>query len=105
MSFSFVAIGDVHLDSPSFLCREDRIELEESKRKTFKKAVDIAIERDASAFLICGDLYNQSAICFDTYIFLRKCFLVLKDIKYALKDRKIIHKRRNIPLKPESDFP
>ncbi len=65
------------MDAPSLFGEEDRKKLEELKKGAFRKSIDEAIARNASAFLICGDLYNESAVSFETLIFLRKCFLDL----------------------------
>ena len=77
MSFSLLAVGDVHFDAPSLLCAEDRKKLEALKKEAFKKAVDEAVAKNVSAFFICGDLYDEQAVSFETLIFLRKCFLQL----------------------------
>ncbi len=77
MSISIIAIGDVHFDEPSFLSYDDKKSLDEQKKNAFKQAIDMAIARNVSAFLICGDLFNEQSVSFETYIFLRKCFLEL----------------------------
>lgn len=83
MSFSLIAISDVHLDSPSLLGADARNDLEQHKREAFKIAIDEAVSRNVSTFLICGDLYDERSVCFETLMFLRKCFLELSacDIK------------------------
>jgi DNA repair exonuclease SbcCD nuclease subunit len=77
MSFSLLAIGDVHLDAPSLLGGDERKKAEALKKEAFKKAADEAVARNVSAFLICGDLYDESSVSFETLIFLRKNFLKL----------------------------
>ena len=83
MSLNIIAVSDLHFDEPSLLKEEDRKKLEELKKSAFKKIIDEAISRNVSAFLICGDLYNERSVSFETYVFLRKCFLELlnSDIK------------------------
>ena len=77
MSFSLLAIGDVHLDAPSLLGGDERKKVEALKREAFKKAADEAVARNVNAFLICGDLYDEDSVSFETLIFLRKNFLRL----------------------------
>ncbi len=74
---NLIAIGDVHFDAPSLLGGEERKKLEELKKEAFKKAVDEAVSRNVTAFFICGDLYDENSVSFETLIFLRKCFLRL----------------------------
>ncbi len=91
MSFNLIAISDVHLDAPSLLSIDEKNQLEKQKKEAFKKAIEVAIERNVSAFLICGDLFNEDAVSFETLIFLRKCFLDLAscDIKICYAHGKI----------------
>ncbi len=77
MSFNLLALGDVHFDTPSLFGEDERKRLESLKKDAFSKAVDEAMARNANAFLICGDLYDEGALSFETLIFLRKCFLKL----------------------------
>ncbi len=77
MSFKLIAVGDIHFDSPSLFGDDERKKLENLKKDAFKRAVDEAVSRNVSAFLICGDLFHEESVSFETLIFLRKHFLQL----------------------------
>lgn len=77
MSFNLLAVGDIHFDAPSVLGEDESAKLEKHKKDAFKKAVDEAIARNVTAMFICGDLYDENAVSFETLIFLRKNFLKL----------------------------
>lgn len=77
MSFNLMAIGDVHFDAPSLLDDDERKKIEGLKKEAFTKAIDETVNRACSALFICGDLYDEKAVSFETLIFLRKHFLKL----------------------------
>ncbi len=61
--FKFVHAADVHLDTP-FLSRdaETRRRLARAGRDAFTALVDLAIEEDADALLIAGDLFDNDSL-------------------------------------------
>lgn len=73
MSFRFVHIADVHLDTP-FQNRDPHIRevLANCVKNAFSSAVDLAIDRDAHALLIAGDLFDDDTLSYSTVKFLAK---------------------------------
>lgn len=71
MSFRFVHIADVHLDTP-FQNRDAYIRevLGNCLKSAFSSAIDLAIERDAHALLIAGDLFDDENLSYSTVKFL-----------------------------------
>jgi len=71
MSFRFVHMADVHLDTP-FQNRESRVRalLRDSVRQTFKAGVDLALSQKVNALLIAGDLFDNETLSFATEKFL-----------------------------------
>ena len=69
--FSFLHIGDVHLDT-SFLCRSRalRDKLQAAIRTAFSRAVDCAIAEEVDAVLIAGDLFDSDRLGYRTEAFL-----------------------------------
>ena len=68
-------VSDVHLDTPftwgrSEVARDRR----RSIRASLERAVEVAVEREADAFLVAGDLYEQELFAPDTSAFLRTLF-------------------------------
>lgn len=63
----FIHIADVHLDTP-FRTRspELRDRLRSACRQALIRAVDLALARDAHAFLVAGDLFDGERLSFDT---------------------------------------
>lgn len=67
----FVHIADVHLDTP-FAGRspELRERLRSACREAFSRAVDLALEEKAHAFLVAGDLFDADLLSLQTEGFL-----------------------------------
>lgn len=67
----FVHLADAHLDAP-FAGRspEVRERLREASRDALRRAVDLALEVDAHAFLVAGDLFDGERLSFETERFL-----------------------------------
>ncbi len=73
MGFRFVHIADIHLDTP-FQNRDKKLRqiLGECVRESFSGAVDLAIQREAHALLIAGDLFDGNALSYRTVKFLQQ---------------------------------
>lgn len=73
MSFKFIHVADVHLDTP-FKNRDKNIRamLRECQRFALKSSFDLAIENKADAVLIAGDLFDNDTLSFATEKFLLK---------------------------------
>ncbi|MGB9867793.1 MAG: metallophosphoesterase family protein [Bacillota bacterium] len=67
MSFRFVHVADVHLDSP-FCARGNRMRqaLRDAVRSAFQCCVETAIKERAHALLIAGDLFDSQSLSFAT---------------------------------------
>lgn len=67
----FVHIADVHLDTP-FAGRSEtlRKRLREATRESFRRAVDLALDEEAHALLVAGDLFDGQRLSFATERFL-----------------------------------
>lgn len=67
MTFRFVHMADVHLDTP-FVSLDQRLRdlLRQALIKAFESAVDLAVERKAQAVLIAGDLFDNETLSFAT---------------------------------------
>lgn len=67
----FVHLADAHLDTP-FAGRspEVRERLRRASREAFRGAVELALEEDADAFLVAGDLFDGERLSFETERFL-----------------------------------
>jgi DNA repair exonuclease SbcCD nuclease subunit len=76
----FVHVADVHLDTP-FASRSQtlRRRLREAAREAFRRAVTIAIQERAHAFLIAGDLLDGDRLSFGTERFLLEQMASLDD--------------------------
>lgn len=70
-TFTFLHIGDVHLDT-RFLCRTPRLRerLREALRTAFERAVDCAVREEVDALLIAGDLFDGDRLSYRTEAFL-----------------------------------
>lgn len=67
----FVHIADVHLDTPFVArSRDVRDRLREAAREAFRRAVGLAVEEGAHAFLVAGDLFDGARLSFQTERFL-----------------------------------
>lgn len=79
MSFRFLHIADVHLDTPfKTRDRELRTYLRQSIRESFENAVDLAVERKTQALLIAGDFFDNNSLSFATEKFIIDKFSKLK---------------------------
>lgn len=68
-------IADVHLDTPfTWAGPEVARHRRRAIRSALERAVAVAAERDADAFLVAGDLYEQELFAPDTSAFLRNLF-------------------------------
>ncbi|HSR41433.1 MAG TPA: DNA repair exonuclease [Longimicrobiales bacterium] len=67
----FVHLADVHLDTP-FGARSGHVRerLREAAREAFRRAVGLAVEEGAHAFLVAGDLFDGARLSFQTERFL-----------------------------------
>lgn len=65
MTFRFLHVADVHLDTP-FQSRDQdfRSMLQDSLRKAFESCIDLALSRDVHAVLIAGDLFDSGTLSF-----------------------------------------
>lgn len=67
----FVHLADVHLDTPFGARSGDvRERLREAAREAFRRAVGLAVEEGAHAFLVAGDLFDGARLSFQTERFL-----------------------------------
>ncbi|NIP58125.1 MAG: DNA repair exonuclease, partial [Gemmatimonadetes bacterium] len=67
----FVHIADVHLDTPfGTRSRDVRERLRQASREAFRRAVGLALEEGAHAFLVAGDLFDGARLSFQTERFL-----------------------------------
>ncbi|NMA94680.1 MAG: DNA repair exonuclease [Clostridiales bacterium] len=73
MSFRFVHIADVHLDTP-FKNRDAHLRdvLDSNLKHAFTLSIDLAIEKDAHAILIAGDLFDDDTLSYKTVKFLQE---------------------------------
>lgn len=71
MTFKFVHMADIHLDTP-FQSSNGRLRayLRDSIRDAFKASVDIALSRSVHAVLIAGDLFDNDSLSFKSEKFL-----------------------------------
>lgn len=71
LGFRFVHIADVHLESP-FRGRDAAVrrKLRDATYEAFSRAVQLAIDGRADAFLIAGDLFDSERLSFATERFL-----------------------------------
>ena len=67
MAFKFIHIADVHLDTP-FKNRDKnmRMQLKECQRAAFRSAISTAVDQNADALLIAGDLFDNDTLSFKT---------------------------------------
>jgi exonuclease SbcD len=71
LSFKFVHIADVHLDTPfGNKDKSFRTSFSSYVKESFSKVVDLTIEEKANALLIAGDLFDSGTLSFATEIFL-----------------------------------
>lgn len=74
MTFRFVHIADVHLDSPLRSLALRDLELAElvgtASRRAFSRAVDLCLEESVDALLIAGDLYDGDQTSMRTALYL-----------------------------------
>ncbi len=66
-----IHIADCHLDAPSrSLAREVRERVEQSARASFERAVGLAVDREADALVIAGDLFDRDLVRIATELWL-----------------------------------
>lgn len=70
-TFRFVHLADVHLDT-AFVSKRPHVRerLRRASREAFRTAVNLALERDAMALLVAGDLFDSSRLSLETEGFL-----------------------------------
>jgi DNA repair exonuclease SbcCD nuclease subunit len=79
MSFKFLHIADVHLDTPFENKDADiRVMLREKLRGALKASVDAAIINNVDALLIAGDLFDNDTLSFATEKFIIEQMIRLK---------------------------
>ena len=71
MSFRFLHIADLHLDTPFSGRPELKLRLQQAQRDTLIAAVDACLEHQVDALLIAGDLADQETVSYDTIAFVR----------------------------------
>jgi len=71
MSFRFLHIADLHLDTPFSARPELKVRLQQAQRDTLKAAVDACLEHQVHAMLIAGDLADHESVSYDTIAFVR----------------------------------
>lgn len=71
MIFRFVHMADVHLDTP-FQNRDRTVRerMREGVREAFRAGIDLALEAQADAVLVAGDLFDNATLSFATEKFL-----------------------------------
>jgi DNA repair protein SbcD/Mre11 len=66
-----IHVADCHLDAPSrSLARDVRERVEQSARASFERAVGLAIDRQADALVIAGDLFDRDLLRIATELWL-----------------------------------
>lgn len=85
LSFRFVHIADVHLESP-FRGRDAAIrrKLREATYEAFSRAVQLAVDGHADAFLIAGDLFDSERLSFATERFLMEALRKLQEAQITV---------------------
>ncbi len=77
MSFKFLQISDLHFDTPLLMGDSALLRYQEEQRRAFSAAVDLAIDKKVNAFIICGDLYYEDNLSFETAELLSRSFRTL----------------------------
>lgn len=100
--------ADLHLDSPlnSLALRDDelRYQVRAASRKALENIVDLALEHQASALLVSGDLFDRAERSARTAVFLTVQFDRLKDAGIRVFYVKGNHDAVN-PISGGADFP
>ena len=71
MSFRFLHIADLHLDTPFSGHPDLKVRLQQAQRDTLTAAVDACLEHHVDALLIAGDLADHESVSYDTVAFVR----------------------------------
>jgi len=78
MVYKFIQISDVGFNHSLTSDVQTNKYLEDIRRETFQKVIDLCIEERVTALLICGNLYNEKSISYENARQIKKGFARLR---------------------------
>lgn len=78
MAYKFVQISDIGFNYSLTTDTEINKHVENLRKESFQKVIDLCIEEKVTALLICGNLYDENHISYDNARLIKKGFAKLK---------------------------